>query len=121
MLKEFRYLISSFLSFFTQISLVFFFNLLIKNENLVVLTSMVIVFVINFLFLKFFVYESNKNTKNQFLNVIKISIISRFLEFLFFYFLNKLLNYNYMYIYFSILIISNIVKFFIYKNIFENR
>tara|TARA_B100000674_G_scaffold260087_1_gene214464 strand:+ start:456 stop:821 length:366 start_codon:yes stop_codon:yes gene_type:complete len=121
MLKEIRYLISSFLSFFIQISLVVFLNILIKNENLVVLISMVLVFVINFLILKFFVYESNKNTKNQFSNVIKISIISRFLEFLFFYFLNELLNYNYMLIYFSILIISNIVKFFIYKNVFEDR
>ena len=119
MIKEIKYLISNAFSFLFQILIIFFLDIFLQNENFIIIISIVLVFIFNFLGLKFFVYKNHSNMTKQFLSVFQVSIVSRFIEFIIFYFANTILNINYMIIYLFILVLSNIIKFFLYKKIFD--
>lgn len=118
-MKEIKYLVSSSFSFFFQLLLAYFLSFFFKNENLTVLISIVVIFFVNFLLLKYFVFQNKTKFLSQLSEVIYISIFFRISEFLIFYYFNKMLDYSFILIYAFVLIVSNIFKFFLYKKTFR--
>lgn len=94
--------------------------LLDLKPYLAISLSYIIVVLINFLLLKFIVFEKSLiNTSRIFLSYILLIVLFRIIEYFLFLILYYTEFFNYFILLNSILVTSAIIKYFFEKNIFE--
>lgn len=121
MKKAFKYVMVSINSFAINNLLNYIFKVLLDlKPYLAISLSYIIVVLINFLLLKFIVFEKSLiNTSRIFLSYILLIVLFRIIEYFLFLILYYTEFFNYFILLNSILVTSAIIKYFFEKNIFE--
>ena len=112
-----RYIVTSFISYFLTIVLLYSLLLSFSESSSIIITqSIKIIFI--FILVKYYTFQDYKFAKEQFVLYFLLVLLFKFLE--------AILIYSFTYIHISIeinvltvLIISSVFKYFIFKNIFR--
>lgn len=116
--QRFRYIIASGFSFTLAISLSFLMKSVIGlNEKVAVGITLIIVFFVNFIIIRYFVFQSTAEPVKQFINFALSSIAFRLMEYGLFILLLSWANAYYLFALSCAMIVTFVLKYFFQKKI----